>query len=172
MSAQSGGTTQRSALMPAGLDFAIRMPSSRIAYQGSWSQRNCIRPARVCCWHLADNSVAPALGRYWSNNGHWPGLARNASVVNDPKQTFASDPRCLTVRAVAGPLGSRNQREELMLRFCHLSPLAVLAAFLGFAAPLHAQSIIDEWPSVQAPPAPELTSVTVDPKTTALLMLD
>jgi nicotinamidase-related amidase len=59
-----------------------------------------------------------------------------------------------------------------MLRVCHLSPLAVLAAFLGFAAPLHAQSIIDEWPSVQAPPAPELTSVTVDPKTTALLMLD
>src|SRR5450759_3490609 len=89
MSAQSGGTTQRSALMPAGLDFAIRMPNSRIAYQGSWSQRNCIRPARVCCWHLADNSVAPALGRYWSNNGHWPGLARNASVVNDPKRTLA-----------------------------------------------------------------------------------
>src|SRR5450759_793960 len=89
MSAQSGGTTQRSALMHAGLDFAIRMPNSRIAYQGSWSQRNCIRPARVCCWHLADNSVAPALGRYWSNNGHWPGLARNASVVNDPTATLA-----------------------------------------------------------------------------------
>jgi len=35
MSAQSGGTTQRSALMPASLDFAIRMPSSLIAYQGN-----------------------------------------------------------------------------------------------------------------------------------------
>jgi nicotinamidase-related amidase len=57
-----------------------------------------------------------------------------------------------------------------MLRVCHLLP--VLAAFLSFAAPLHAQSIIDEWSSVQLPPAPELTSVTVDPKTTALLMLD
>jgi isochorismate hydrolase len=49
---------------------------------------------------------------------------------------------------------------------------AALAAMPGFAAPGHAQSIIDEWPSVQAPPAPALTAVTVEPKTTALLVLD
>ena len=30
----------------------------------------------------------------------------------------------------------------------------------------------DEWASVKAPAAPELKPVTVDPKTTALLMLD
>jgi nicotinamidase-related amidase len=59
-----------------------------------------------------------------------------------------------------------------MLCVRYLLPFALLAALLGFAAPGHTQSIIDEWPSVQAPPAPELTSVTVDPKTTALLMLD
>jgi nicotinamidase-related amidase len=35
-----------------------------------------------------------------------------------------------------------------------------------------AQTIVDEWPSVKAPPAPALKAVTVDPKTTALLMLD
>lgn len=35
-----------------------------------------------------------------------------------------------------------------------------------------AQTIVDEWSSVKAPPAPVLKDVTVDPKTTALLMLD
>jgi nicotinamidase-related amidase len=51
-------------------------------------------------------------------------------------------------------------------------PLAALGGALALAAPGRAQSIIDEWASVQAPPAPKLESVTVDPKTTALLMLD
>jgi nicotinamidase-related amidase len=35
-----------------------------------------------------------------------------------------------------------------------------------------AQTIVSEWTSVKAPPAPELKSVTIEPKTTALLMLD
>lgn len=35
-----------------------------------------------------------------------------------------------------------------------------------------AQTIVDEWAGVKAPPAPELKPVTVDTKTTALLMLD
>jgi nicotinamidase-related amidase len=37
---------------------------------------------------------------------------------------------------------------------------------------LAGQGIIGEWASVQLPPAPELKPVTVDPKTTALLVLD
>jgi nicotinamidase-related amidase len=48
-----------------------------------------------------------------------------------------------------------------------------LAAGLGLAVPAaSAQTIVDEWASVQAPPAPELKAVSIDPKTTALLMLD
>jgi nicotinamidase-related amidase len=35
-----------------------------------------------------------------------------------------------------------------------------------------AQGILSEWASVKLPPAPELKPVTVDPKTTALLVLD
>jgi nicotinamidase-related amidase len=35
-----------------------------------------------------------------------------------------------------------------------------------------AQTIVDKWASVAAPPPPALKEVTVDPKTTALLMLD
>jgi len=38
--------------------------------------------------------------------------------------------------------------------------------------PAGAQSIIEEWPSVSAPAAPALRDVTLDPATTALLMLD
>jgi len=59
-----------------------------------------------------------------------------------------------------------------MSRCRSLLPVAAIAAILGSAATGHAQTIIDEWSSVQAPPAPELKSVTVDPKTTALLVLD
>jgi nicotinamidase-related amidase len=54
----------------------------------------------------------------------------------------------------------------------HLLPLAALAAVLLHAAPAPAQTIIDDWNSVKAPPAPALKEVTVDPATTALLVLD
>jgi nicotinamidase-related amidase len=35
-----------------------------------------------------------------------------------------------------------------------------------------AQTIVDEWSGIKAPPAPELKRVTIDPKVTALLVLD
>jgi nicotinamidase-related amidase len=53
-----------------------------------------------------------------------------------------------------------------------LLPLAALAAVLSYGAPSSAQTIIDEWQSVKAPPAPQLKSVTLDPKTTALFVMD
>lgn len=59
-----------------------------------------------------------------------------------------------------------------MFHLRHLLPLAALAAVLVYAAPAPAQTIIDEWASVKAPPAPELKPVTVDPKTTALMVMD
>jgi nicotinamidase-related amidase len=40
------------------------------------------------------------------------------------------------------------------------------------ASTLRAASVIDNWATVKIPPAPELKPVKVDPKTTALLMLD
>ena len=42
----------------------------------------------------------------------------------------------------------------------------------ALALPAHAADIVDEWASVKAPAAPTLKPVTVDAKTTALLMLD
>jgi hypothetical protein len=49
-----------------------------------------------------------------------------------------------------------------------------LAAALAVAAvlPARAVDIIEEWGNVKAPPAPALKPVTVDAKTTALLLLD
>lgn len=50
---------------------------------------------------------------------------------------------------------------------------AVFAVFVAVATPASAQqTIIDEWSGIKVPPAPELKQVTVDPKTTALLLLD
>ncbi|HEX9444271.1 MAG TPA: cysteine hydrolase [Candidatus Binatia bacterium] len=50
----------------------------------------------------------------------------------------------------------------------------MLALLFATAAPLAAQTkdVIDEWASVQAPKPPELKPVTLEPSTTALLVLD
>jgi nicotinamidase-related amidase len=57
-----------------------------------------------------------------------------------------------------------------MIRNC---AAALAFAFIAFTAlPAQAGNIVDEWASVKVPAAPELKPVTVDPKTTALLMLD
>src|SRR5262249_2848746 len=75
-------------------------------------------------------------------------------------------------RRLKWPWTRNSHREETMIRVRHLLPLAAFAAALGYSAPAPAQTIIDEWSSIKAPPAPELKAVTVDPKTTALLMMD
>jgi len=49
---------------------------------------------------------------------------------------------------------------------------AAAAWLAAVALPAQAANIVDEWAGVKAPPAPALKAVTVDPKTTALLMLD
>jgi len=59
-----------------------------------------------------------------------------------------------------------------MFRLRHLLRFAALAVVLGSAAPALAQTIIDEWSSIKAPPAPELKAVTLDPKATAVLAMD
>jgi nicotinamidase-related amidase len=55
---------------------------------------------------------------------------------------------------------------------CNLIAALAAAAIAALVLPAHAGNIVDEWASVKAPAAPALKPVTVDPKTTALLMLD
>jgi nicotinamidase-related amidase len=54
--------------------------------------------------------------------------------------------------------------------FVHI--MAAGMAVLLLQSPVAAQTIVDEWQRVAVPPAPELKPATVDPKTTALLLLD
>jgi nicotinamidase-related amidase len=49
---------------------------------------------------------------------------------------------------------------------------AIIAAALAYAAPATAQTVLAEWEKVKAPPPPALKPVTVDPKTTALVVFD
>ena len=59
-----------------------------------------------------------------------------------------------------------------MFRFRDRLAVAALAAALVYVAPATAQTIVDEWSSVKVPPPPELKPVTLDPKTTAILVMD
>ena len=49
--------------------------------------------------------------------------------------------------------------------------LALATLIEPAARPAFGQNIIDEWANVQAPPPPELKKVTIDPQTTALLVM-
>ena len=53
-----------------------------------------------------------------------------------------------------------------------IAALAFCAAACALAARASAETIIQEWPAVAIPPPPELKAVAVDPKTTAILVLD
>ena len=51
--------------------------------------------------------------------------------------------------------------------------LIAIGLFLSLATKhVHAQTIVDEWAAVKAPPAPTLKPVTINPQETALLILD
>jgi nicotinamidase-related amidase len=53
------------------------------------------------------------------------------------------------------------------------SVAGVLAAVTGLIIPAaQAGSVIDEWATVKAPPPPELKAVSIDPATTALIVMD
>jgi nicotinamidase-related amidase len=57
-------------------------------------------------------------------------------------------------------------------KFVRSAVLTALALILGFAALSSAADILDDWSAVKPPPQPELKPVTVEPSTTALLLLD
>jgi len=59
-----------------------------------------------------------------------------------------------------------------MKRSGYVLCVAIICACCLVSSIACAQSIIDEWQSVKTPPAPELKMVTLDPATTALLLLD
>ncbi len=66
---------------------------------------------------------------------------------------------------------SGRAQKRLLIFTCSL----VISTSIGLSAPrlsYAAQTIVDEWSTVKAPPAPELKQAVIDPKVTALLVLD
>jgi len=53
-----------------------------------------------------------------------------------------------------------------------MAAMILLGAAAASSSGQARETIVDEWAAVKAPPPPELTPVTVDPKITALLILD
>ena len=58
------------------------------------------------------------------------------------------------------------------MTFIKTPVLVALLCALAAGGPACAQTIIDDWAAVRVPAPPELKPVTVDPRTTALLVLD
>jgi hypothetical protein len=57
----------------------------------TWLHRPCLQREDTPCqlgavhtWHFAAFAALQRRGRYWGHSGHWPALARNGSVANDP----------------------------------------------------------------------------------------
>jgi nicotinamidase-related amidase len=67
------------------------------------------------------------------------------------------------------PRQNKRNAVFLTLGLTLVSGFTLVASEYSFA---QSKTIIDEWASVQAPKPPELKSVTLEPKTTALLVLD
>ena len=63
-------------------------------------------------------------------------------------------------------------REGFVGAFLKFAIVAAGAVFVAAVQPAAAQTVIEDWTNVKAPAAPELKPATVDPKTTALLVLD
>jgi nicotinamidase-related amidase len=67
------------------------------------------------------------------------------------------------------PRQNKRNAVFLTLGLTLVSGFTLIVSEYSFA---QSKTIIDEWASVQAPKPPELKSVTLEPKTTALLVLD
>ena len=70
--------------------------------------------------------------------------------------------------------GKERKMKRIQNTVCRQGALFIccFCAMVLFCCPASAQNIVEEWNTVKAPPAPELKSVTIDPKVTALLLLD
>lgn len=71
----------------------------------------------------------------------------------------------------AGPLSVAHRNGRCVSDILIFILMVTVSAGLGVSLPA-AANVIEEWATVKTPPPPELKPVTVDPKSTALLMLD
>jgi nicotinamidase-related amidase len=91
-----------------------------------------------------------------------PTTSRQAPGVFTPHALLAHDP----------PLRDKKRTEFGRMKMKRTLAAALAGGLCLAASASYANNIVDEWASIKAPPAPQLKPVQVDPKTTALLMLD
>jgi nicotinamidase-related amidase len=68
--------------------------------------------------------------------------------------------------------GNVKRTKIWSIRHAMASALITVVAAASPHTAASGQTIVDEWNSVKIPPAPELRPISLDPKTTALLLLD
>ncbi len=66
----------------------------------------------------------------------------------------------------------KSQQKRHKTRFLAQGLMFLVLLFSGGYSFAQSKTIIDEWASVQPPKAPELKAITLEPKTTAFLVLD
>ena len=77
-----------------------------------------------------------------------------------------------TAVSIEPPLRSKCLIARTVFLLGGLTAACVLVSFIAADSFAQTKTIVDEWATVQAPKPPELKPVTLDPKTTALLILD
>lgn len=58
------------------------------------------------------------------------------------------------------------------IRLSMIKVVIAVIALMALQTPASGQTVVDEWTSVKIPPSPEIRPASLDPKTTALLLLD
>ena len=77
-----------------------------------------------------------------------------------------------TAVSIEQPLRSKCLIARAAFLLGGLTAACVLVSFIAADSFAQTKTIVDEWATVQAPKPPELKPITLDPKTTALLVLD
>jgi nicotinamidase-related amidase len=69
-------------------------------------------------------------------------------------------------------LPRKEPLRSLAMKLSRFAKGTAASVLIAAVLPAQAQTIVDEWAGIKAPPPPELKAVKVDPKETALLLLD
>jgi nicotinamidase-related amidase len=93
-----------------------------------------------------------------------------ASILPEGRKTVNICPNSGVIRGI--PANYQSREAFMQRNLIAAMAASMMTAALALALPAQAANIVDEWAGIKAPAAPELKPVTVDAKTTALLMLD
>jgi nicotinamidase-related amidase len=71
-----------------------------------------------------------------------------------------------------GGAAARSETAMIRIQISFCAAAAAVVAMFALSPAAFAQGVVSEWAAVKPPPPPELKTVALDPKTTALLVMD